>query len=64
MADPECAKGGGVSHILAQKRGVSSTLIKKMHENSIVSPLRGRGGGAYAGYAYAGSLTGEYFPAM
>ena len=28
-ADPECARGGGVSHILAEKRGVSFTLLKK-----------------------------------
>ena len=29
VADPECARGGGVSHILAEKRGVSLTLLKK-----------------------------------
>ena len=29
MVDPECAKGGGVSHILAEKRGVSFTSLKK-----------------------------------
>ena len=40
VGDPECARGGGVSHILAEKRGVSFTLIKKMHENAIFS-LRG-----------------------
>ena len=28
VADPECARGGGVSHILAEKRGVSFTLFK------------------------------------
>ena len=44
VADPECARGGGVSHILAEKRGVSFTLFKKMHENAIFS-LRRRGGG-------------------
>ena len=44
MADPECAKGGGVSHILAEKRGVSFTLLKKMHENAIFTPRRGGGG--------------------
>ena len=49
VADPKCARGGGVSHILAEKMGVSFTLFKKMHENAIFSPIRG-GGGAYAGY--------------
>ena len=44
VADPECARGGGVSHILAEKRGVSFTLFKKMHENSIFSPITGGGG--------------------
>ena len=29
VADPECARGGGVSHILAEKRGVGFTLFKK-----------------------------------
>ena len=29
VADPECARGGGVSHILAENRGVSFTLFKK-----------------------------------
>ena len=29
VADPECARGGGESHILAEKRGVSYTLLKK-----------------------------------
>ena len=41
VADPECARGGGVSHILAEKRGVDFTLFKKMHENSIFSPTTG-----------------------
>ena len=49
VAYPECARGGGVSHILAEKRGVSFTVLKKMHENSIFSPIRGEG--AYDGYA-------------
>ena len=35
VADPECARGGGVSHILAEKRSGSFTLFKKMHKNSI-----------------------------
>ena len=43
VADPECARGGGVSHILAEKRGVSFTLFKKMHENAIFSPKKGGG---------------------
>ena len=29
VADPEYARGGGVSHILSEKRGVSFTLLKK-----------------------------------
>ena len=62
MADPECARGGGVSHILAEKRGVSFTLFKKMHENAIFSPIRGGGGRTpgtpYRGTPYAGSATG------
>ena len=33
MAYPECARGRGVSHILAEKRGVSFTF-KKMDENA------------------------------
>ena len=28
VADPEWARGGGVSHILAEKSGVSFTLFK------------------------------------
>ena len=48
VADPECARGGGVSHILAEKRGVSFALFENMHENSIFLPIMG---GGYAGYA-------------
>ena len=44
VADPECARGGGVSHILAEKRGVSFTLLKNMHENSIFLPIMEGGG--------------------
>ena len=44
MADPECARGGGVSHILAEKRVLASLYFKKMHENAIFLPLRGGGG--------------------
>ena len=40
---PECARGGGVSHLLAEKRGVSFTLLKKMHENTKFSPIKGGG---------------------
>ena len=29
VADPECARGGGVSHIFPEKGGVSFTLLKK-----------------------------------
>ena len=29
VADPECARGEGVSHILAEKRGVSFTLFQR-----------------------------------
>ena len=54
VADPQCARGGGVSHILAEKRGVSFTLFKKMHENSIFSP---RTGWRTPGAPYAGSAT-------
>ena len=43
VADLECTRGGGVSHILAEKRGVSSTLLKKMHEYAIFSPIKGGG---------------------
>ena len=45
VADPECARGGGVSHILAEKRIVSFTLFKKMYENAIFSPIMWGGGG-------------------
>ena len=45
VADPKCARGGRVSHILAEKRGVSFTVCKKMHENIIFSPIMGGGGG-------------------
>ena len=55
VADPKCARGGGVSHILAEKMGVSFTLFKKMHENAIFSPIRG--GGRTPGTPYAGSAT-------
>ena len=41
VADPECARGGGVNRILAEKRGVSFTLFKKRHENALFSPITG-----------------------
>ena len=37
-------KRRGVRHILAEKKIVSFTLFKKMHENAIFSPIRGGGG--------------------
>ena len=58
MADPECARGGGVSHILVEKRGVGFTILKKMHENSIFSPITG--GGRTPGTPYAESATGGH----
>ena len=57
MADPECARVGAVSHILAEKRGVSFTLFQKKHENAIFSP---RSGGRTPGTPYAGSATGAW----
>ena len=45
VANPECARGGGVNHILAEKRGVSFTLFQKIHENAIFSLIRAGGGG-------------------
>ena len=56
VADSECARGGGVSHILAEKRCVSYTLFQKMHENAIFPPRKG-GGGRTPGTSYAGSAT-------
>ena len=41
VADPECARGGGVSHVLAEKKGVGFSLLKNMHENAIFSQRRG-----------------------
>ena len=45
VADPKYSRGGGVSHILTEKIGVSFTLLKKMHENAIFSPIRRAGVG-------------------
>ena len=57
MADQECAREGGVSHILAEKKIVNFTLFKKMHENALFSPIRG--GGRTPGTFYAGSATAQ-----
>ena len=43
VADPECARGGSVSHILAEKGLLASLYSKKMHENATFSPIRGGG---------------------
>ena len=56
MASQECARGGGVNHILAEKRGVSFTFFLKMHENAIFS-LKTGGGGRTPATPYAGSAT-------
>ena len=42
VADPECARGGGVSHILAEK-GLLASLYSKKNENAIFSPMGGGG---------------------
>ena len=58
MADQKCARGRGVSHILAEKRLLASLYSKKMHENAIFFPIRG--GGRTPGTHYAGSATDIY----
>ena len=59
VADSECARGGGVRHILAEKRGGSFTFFQKMHENAISSPRAvGGGGGRKPGTPYAKSASG------
>ena len=45
VADPEYARGGGVSHILAEKGLLASLFSQKMHENAIFSPISWGGGG-------------------
>ena len=55
VANPECARGGGLSHILADKRGVNVTLFQKMHENAIL--FNNKEGGRTPGTPYAGSAT-------
>ena len=59
MADQKCARWGGVSYILAEKKILSFSLSKKMHENAIFSPIRGRG--RTPGTPYAGSATDIIF---
>ena len=54
VTDQECARGGGASHISAEKSGVSFTLFKKMHENSIFPQITGVG--RTPGTPYAGSF--------
>ena len=55
MLYPECARGGGANHILAEKRGVSFNLFQKRHENAIFLPIGG--GGSTPSTPYAGSAT-------
>ena len=45
VADPECARVGDVSHILAEKGLLARTLFQKMHENAKFAPIRRGGGG-------------------
>ena len=49
------ASGGSRMCRMAEKKGVSLTLFKKMHKNSIFSPITG--GGRTPGTPYAGSAT-------
>ena len=63
VADVECARVGGVSHIFPEKKGVSFTFLKKMHENAIFSLIRGRGrtpATPYAGPATACYIIGTH----
>ena len=43
VADPECARGGGVNHIWLKKGVLASLYSKKTHENAIFSPRKGGG---------------------
>ena len=54
VAYPEYARGG-VSHILAEKRGVSFTLFPQMHKNAKI--FTNEGGGRTPAPPYAGSAT-------
>ena len=58
MADPECAGGGGVSHILAGKRGVIASLYSKKIMK--MRYFHQEGGGRTPGTPYAGSATVLY----
>ena len=56
MEDPESARAGGVSHILAEKRGVSLTIFQKKCMK--MQYFHKEGGGRTPGTPYAGSATG------
>ena len=58
VADPECARGGGVSHILAEKRGVSFTFFQKNAWKCNIFTKKGGGRTPGTPYTpYAGSAT-------
>ena len=59
VADPECARGGSVSHILAEKRVLASLYLKKAWKFNIFT--NNRGGGRTPGTPYAGSATAMYY---
>ena len=53
VANPECARGGGVSHILGEKRVLASLLSQKSMKMQFlpISPM---------GTLYAGSATLDF----
>ena len=53
MVDPECARGGGVSHNLAEKGLLASLYSKKCN----IFTKKGGGGGRTPGTPYAGYAT-------
>ena len=55
MADPECARGGGVSHILAEKGVLALLYSKKCMKIQYFH--QEREGGRTPGTPYAGSAT-------
>ena len=57
MADQECPRGGGVSHILAEKRLLASLYSKKGMK---MQYFHQKGGGRTPGTPYAGSATDIY----
>ena len=57
VADPECAKGGGVSQILARKRVLASLYSKKCMKIQYFHEKRG---GRTPGTPYAGPATAVY----